>query len=146
MNWSKFIEFSLSFPSLLFFFLDPSVKQKNHLKEVRVQVAFSDPIDTREFKSDSGKAGMRNVLESTYQTNPETDRQGWGEVPSWGLENMVPKKCFLHDVREMRSDFWLGVYVCIDTRWGLITHSHPFFSAPTRQPLRGLAKGWIRGL
>lgn len=58
------------------------MKQKNHLKEVRVQVAFSDPIDTREFKSDSGKAGMRNVLESTYQTNPETDRQGWGEVPS----------------------------------------------------------------
>lgn len=52
------------------------MKQKNHLKEVRVQIAFSDPIDTREFKLDSGKAGMRNVFESTYQTDPETDRVG----------------------------------------------------------------------
>lgn len=59
--------FSLSLPSLpLSFLLDPRVKQKNHLKKVRVQVEFFDLTDTRGFTLDSSKAGMRNVLESAY--------------------------------------------------------------------------------
>lgn len=50
------------------------VKQKNHLK-VSVQVELSDPTDTRDFKLDSSKAGMKSVLESAYQSTSETDRQ-----------------------------------------------------------------------
>lgn len=61
------MDFSLSLPSLLLsFLLDPTVKQKNCFYKVRVQVEFSDLTDTRGFTLDISKAGMRNILESTY--------------------------------------------------------------------------------
>lgn len=86
---------------------------------------------------------MRDILESIFQTTPETERQGLGEMSSRGLGHWCQDAS--HRMRETRSGFWFGEYVCIDTWGGL---SHPPISFPlctNRQPSRDWPGAGLEG-
>lgn len=72
------MDFSLPLPSLP---PRPQCETEESLKSW-AQVGFSDLTDPRGFTLDDGKAGMRDILESIFQTTPEPERQGLGEMSS----------------------------------------------------------------
>lgn len=115
------------------------MKQKNHLKEVRVQVELSDPTDTRDFKLDSSKAGMKSVLESAYQSTSETDRQT-DRAGELGAETML---LILDERDEIRFLVWC---VCVyrHTVRGF-SATHILSPVCQRQPSGGWPRAGLEG-
>lgn len=66
---------------LLLFLLFQDRSKEKPSGEASIPLEFSDVTDASYFIPDGGKAGLRNSLESTCPTTPETDRQKDRQTP-----------------------------------------------------------------